>query len=171
MPEFVSRDSRTIGRSSPPTSFQLLYLPAVDIGNLLQGQLLDWVVQIDDDGNGIARHDELHRVDPVGLHGLDLFGFDRPRGIGDIHRIVGQGGDPRARTAAGHRYLTSGCRLWYCSAQASARLTIVSEPLFVRSFVALWRLPAAAGRPLHSPPGITPARGIQDRFGLSCREL
>ena len=58
---------------------------------------------MNDHGNGVAGDDMLDRVDPFGLRLLHFFGFDLPRGIGDVHRPVEQRGDARPGPAACHR--------------------------------------------------------------------
>ncbi len=48
-------------------------LSAVHVGDLLQGQFVDRIFRIYDDGDGIAGDDEFNRVHAIGLRFVDLF--------------------------------------------------------------------------------------------------
>ena len=61
----------------------------------------DGIVGMDDHGQGVDGDGEFHRFDAVCLGLFDLLVLHLARGVGDVHRAVDQGGDARARTAAG----------------------------------------------------------------------
>ena len=74
---------------------------AVDLGELLDRDLLDRIVVVEEDREGIVAHHELAGVGPGRLGRLQLLGLDLAARIGDVDSAVDQGRHAGAGAAAG----------------------------------------------------------------------
>ena len=63
------------------------------------------------DGDGIASHHMLYRLDPIGLRFGALLFFDLAGSVGHVHRAIDERGNASARPAAGDGDLNLGLDL------------------------------------------------------------